>query len=101
MKYELVLTDKMKEDRMICGKDANVCEECSCRMGNGECIFNHLYVTAELPEEQLLEKTEAIKIIKSLMSACQSDSKYYKVGKMAIKAIEQIRSMNEEAQSIL
>ena len=47
MKYEFVLTDKMKEDRFMCGKDDGICKECSCRMSEDDCVFNHLYVTAE------------------------------------------------------
>ena len=64
MKYEFVLTDKMKEDRFMCGKDDNICEECSCRMGNSDCIFNHLYVTAEQEydvEEDFDPETRTVK----------------------------------------
>lgn len=42
MKYKFVLTEQMKEDRFICIKDGNICKECSCRMSEDDCVFNHL-----------------------------------------------------------
>lgn len=50
MKYEFVLTEQMENDRKNCGEDA-CCLECSCHMGEDDCIFNHLYVTAEQESE--------------------------------------------------
>ena len=61
MKYEFVLTDKMKEDRFICDKDANVCEECSCYIGN-VCIFNHLRAIEE-PSGDLISRQAVLELI--------------------------------------
>lgn len=46
MKYEFVLTEQMENDRKNCSEDSR-CLECSCHMGEDDCVFNHLYVTAE------------------------------------------------------
>lgn len=51
-KYEFILTDKMKEDRFMCGKDDGICKECSCHMGEDDCVFNHLRVCEYLQKCQ-------------------------------------------------
>ena len=40
---------------------------------------------------------EAVEIIKSLMNACTPDSKYYKVGEMAINALSNNETIKERS----
>ncbi len=61
MKYEFVLTEQMENDRKNCGEDSR-CLECSCRMGEDDCIFNHLYTTAELPIETTFDAIKSMDI---------------------------------------
>lgn len=45
-KYEFVLTEQMEKDRKNCGEESR-CLECSCHMGEDDCVFNHLKAVSE------------------------------------------------------
>lgn len=88
MKNEFVLTEQMEKDRKNCGDDSH-CLECSCHMGEDDCVFNHLYVTAESPIETIFDTIKSMDI--------NTLAIYLHSWQVENKTVEEIRRMlNEE-----
>lgn len=97
MKYEFKLTDQMIEDRKNCSEDSFCSGECSCHLGEDECVFNFLRAY----EDNNMRKRERtanekwrceMKKIEEL--GYISDTNIYAIGEIARKVDELVRAFN-------